>query len=60
MKKFLALAVIATLAASSVEAQELSNFNFGGRKQVVSPELITSPHLLNGLPLSMVCTSGVL
>ena len=39
MKKLIAMSVLATLAASSIEAQELTNFNFGGRKQIVSPEV---------------------
>lgn len=38
MKKLFALAV-AALLIGSVQAQELTNFNFGGRKQVVSPEI---------------------
>ena len=37
MKKYLFLA--ATLIFSATRAQELTNFNFGGRKQIVSPEI---------------------
>ena len=38
MKKFFVLAAVALLCGSAF-AQELTNFNFGGRKQVVSPEI---------------------
>ena len=39
MKKLLTLAVAALMCAGSASAQELANFNFGGRKQIVSPEI---------------------
>ena len=39
MKKLLIVAAVAALASAPVVSQELSNFNFGGRQQVVSPEL---------------------
>ena len=38
MKKVFALAA-AALMIGAAQAQELTNFNFGGRKQVVSPEI---------------------
>jgi len=39
MKKILTLAAAAFLMVGAVSAQELSNFNFGGRAQVKSPEI---------------------
>ena len=39
MKKILTLAAAALLCVGSASAQELVNFNFGGRKQIVSPEI---------------------
>jgi len=39
MKKLLIVAAVAALASAPVVSQELNNFNFGGRQQVVSPEL---------------------
>ena len=39
MKKFLILASCLLMMCASLSAQELANFNFGGRKQVVSPEV---------------------
>ena len=39
MKKALAVFAAALLMAGALSAQELSNFNFGGRQQVVSPEI---------------------
>ena len=38
MRKFIMMAAL-LLAGVSAQAQELSNFNFGGAKQVVSPEI---------------------
>lgn len=39
MKRILTLAAAAFLMVGAVSAQELSNFNFGGRAQVKSPEI---------------------
>ncbi len=39
MKKALAVFAASLLMAGALSAQELSNFNFGGRQQVVSPEI---------------------
>lgn len=39
MKKILTLAAAVFLMVGAVSAQELSNFNFGGRAQVKSPEI---------------------
>ncbi|MBO4268793.1 MAG: esterase [Bacteroidaceae bacterium] len=39
MRKFFLFAAVAALASAPVVSQELNNFNFGGRQQVVSPEL---------------------
>lgn len=39
MKKMLTLLAAAVLSVGAVEAQELTNFNFGGAKQIVSPEI---------------------
>ena len=39
MKKLFILAAAALMSAASVDAQELNNFNFGGRRQIVSPEI---------------------
>lgn len=39
MKKIMILAALAAFATAPVVSQELNNFNFGGRQQVISPEL---------------------
>ena len=39
MKKALAVFAASLLMAGALSAQELSNFNFGGRQQIVSPEI---------------------
>ncbi len=39
MKRVFAVLAAAVLIAGTASAQELSNFNFGGRQQVVSPEI---------------------
>ena len=39
MKKTFAIFAAVALMAGGAQAQELSNFNFGGRQQVVSPEI---------------------
>ena len=39
MKKALAVFAASLLIAGALSAQELSNFNFGGRQQIVSPEI---------------------
>ena len=39
MKRTFAVLAAAVLIAGTASAQELSNFNFGGRQQVVSPEI---------------------
>ena len=39
MKKALAVFAAAILMAGAASAQELTNFNFGGRQQIVSPEI---------------------
>ena len=39
MKKTFAIFAAVALMAGAAQAQELSNFNFGGRQQVVSPEI---------------------
>ena len=39
MRKIFLFAAVAALASAPVVSQELNNFNFGGRQQVVSPEL---------------------
>jgi poly(3-hydroxybutyrate) depolymerase len=39
MRKILLIAAIVALAGTSAMSQELTNFNFRGRQQVVSPEL---------------------
>ena len=39
MKKSFAIFAAVALMAGGAQAQELSNFNFGGRQQVVSPEI---------------------
>ena len=39
MKRIFAVLAAAVLIAGTASAQELSNFNFGGRQQVVSPEI---------------------
>ena len=39
MKKSFAIFAAVALMAGAAQAQELSNFNFGGRQQVVSPEI---------------------
>jgi len=39
MRKFFLFAAVAALSSAPVVSQELNNFNFGGRQQVVSPEL---------------------
>ena len=39
MKKALAVFAAALLMAGALSAQELNNFNFGGRQQIVSPEI---------------------
>ncbi|MCQ2239736.1 MAG: esterase, partial [Bacteroidaceae bacterium] len=39
MRKLLSMVALLLLAAAPMKAQELSNFNFGGAKQVVSPEI---------------------
>ncbi|MBR6370273.1 MAG: esterase [Bacteroidaceae bacterium] len=39
MRKVFLFAALAAMVSAPVVSQELSNFNFGGRQQVVSPEL---------------------
>ena len=39
MKKIITLLVAAVFATSALNAQELANFDFGGRKPIVSPEV---------------------
>jgi len=39
MKKAFAVLAAALLMAGAAQAQELTNFNFGGRQQIVSPEI---------------------
>ena len=39
MRKIFLFAAVAALSSAPVVSQELNNFNFGGRQQVVSPEL---------------------
>ncbi|MBO7416617.1 MAG: esterase [Bacteroidaceae bacterium] len=39
MRKIFLIAAVAALSSAPVVSQELNNFNFGGRQQVVSPEL---------------------
>ena len=39
MKKIITLLVVAVFATSALNAQELANFDFGGRKPIVSPEV---------------------
>lgn len=39
MKRFFSVVTLVTFMCLGVQAQELSNFNFGGRQQVISPEL---------------------
>ena len=39
MKKIITMLVAAVFATSALNAQELANFDFGGRKPIVSPEV---------------------
>lgn len=39
MKKVITILIAAAMAASALNAQELSNFAFGGRKTITSPEI---------------------